>query len=134
MIYTFDTFTVECGHGWDKLIQPIFDYINEYNLSRKDDERIEIRQIKEKFGLLQIYVSYGTNELYDMIDKATSESNNVCEQCGSTKEIGTTRGWIMHLCKKCVLKMSIEEKRDFIWKQRGDKNWYKVSNGTLTKI
>lgn len=134
MIYTFDTFPVECGHGWDKLIQPIFDYINEYNLSRKDDERIEIRQIKEKFGLLQVYVSHGTNELYDMIDKATSESNSICEQCGSTKEIGITRGWITHLCKECVIKMSIEEKRDFIWKKRGEKNWYKVSNGTLTKI
>lgn len=98
----YELFGIECGKGWNKLITPILDYIDIYNSGHKEEDKIHILQIKEKFGGLRIYVSPEPKELSEMIEKAEDESYKTCEYCGSTENVTQTKhGWIKTLCDKC---------------------------------
>ena len=97
----YELFGIECGNGWNKLITPILDYIDLYNSGH--DDKIEILQIKEKFGGLRIYTSFSTPELDQLIDDAEEQSFKTCEYCGSTENVSQTKtGWIKTLCSKCM--------------------------------
>lgn len=67
-------------------LRKLFPFIREYP---------RFLQIKEKFGGLRLY---GAGELESALE---SLSYHMCEDCGSTYEIGYTEGWIRTLCKKC---------------------------------
>lgn len=113
--YPFELFGVECGKGWNKLIQPLFEYIENYNQNKAKDEQIKVLQVKEKFGSLRYYTNFTTPELRDMIDDAEDRSYHTCEICGSTENIGHTTGWITTLCHDCVKKNVIENNNHRIW-------------------
>lgn len=120
----FNMFGIECGKGWIPLIKPIIEYIDNYNSNKEEEEQICIMQIKEKWSTLQIYVSFGTDELFDMINKAEEESAHVCEFCGSKKNIGTTQGYYMTTCHTCVKNMAIENGHPYQWHCHDDDNVY----------
>jgi hypothetical protein len=88
----------ECGPGWNDLIGPI--------VIRADETGATIVQIKEKFGMLRIYLGPGDvdcDELLDMIDKAEMESATTCEMCGKpgvTMATGSNGHWLKTLCKE----------------------------------
>ena len=107
----YELFGIECDKGWEKLYKPIIDYIQEYNKNKEESDRIEIYQIKEKFGMLTIYVSKKTEELRKMINKAEGESYYTCEVCGKhiNKPI-TEHHWIYPMCKECF--DSMNERRE----------------------
>ena len=131
----YELFGIECGEGWMKLIQPILDYIKEYNLNTENDrDKIEILQIKEKLGILVIYVENATTELHDMINKASEESSNVCEECGSTTNIGKTAGWVETICHNCILNKSIKNDKAYAWRSNDDNQWYEINKGNETLI
>ena len=98
----YELFGIECGEGWKKLYQPIIDYIDEYNKDKEGDDKIEIYQIKEKFGTLSFYVSKKTDKLRKMIENAEAESYHVCEICGRhiNKQI-VEYHWIYPMCREC---------------------------------
>lgn len=108
--HPYELFGIECDKGWEKLYQPIIDYIEDYNKDKEGDDRIEILQIKEKFGHLTIYVSKKTDELRSMIEDAEADSYHTCEVCGKhiNKPI-TEHHWIYPMCRKCFDEMN--EKR-----------------------
>lgn len=92
---------MECDDGWYWLIDKLCDTIQNYtDINGKD--QVEATQVKEKFGGLRFYV-IGANDLVDgMIWLAESMSHNICEKCGSTKDVSSTKGWIVTLCKTCM--------------------------------
>ncbi len=98
----YELFGIECGEGWKGLYQPIIDYIEDYNKDKEDDDKIEIYQIKEKFGTLSFYVSKKTDELRKMIEDAEAESYHVCEMCGRhiNKQI-VEHHWVYGMCREC---------------------------------
>lgn len=98
--YPYELFGIECDDGWKKLYQPIIDYIEKYN--KDNEDKIEIHQIKEKFGYLTIYVNKKTDELRKMIEDAEAKSYHTCEVCGKhiNKPI-TEHHWIYPMCKEC---------------------------------
>jgi ribosomal protein L37AE/L43A len=98
----YELFGIECGEGWKKLYQPIIDYIDEYNKDKEGVDKIEIYQIKEKFGTLSFYVSKKTDKLRKMIEDAEAESYHVCEICGRhiNKQI-VEHHWIYPMCREC---------------------------------
>lgn len=117
----YQMFGVECGDGWKGLIQPIFDYIEKYNLDKSEEEKIEILQVKEKFGGLRFYVNFEDEVLSEMIRNAENESYLVCENCGSREDVGHTQGWITTCCFDCATKMAINRKSPIKWiKKDGD--------------
>lgn len=115
----FQLFGVECEKGWYPLIQPVIDYIDKFNEGKSEEEKIYITQIKEKYGTLRIYVSYGTDELFNMIDKAEEESAHTCEFCGTKENVGQTTGWITTLCHDCIKNLSKERGFGHYWSKEG---------------
>ena len=81
---------------------------------------IQIDQIKEKFGGLRFYYSGGDDEIAGMVSLAENLSYNICEICGSTKDIGYTKGWITTMCKECYEKNP--KKESLRWEQTNEKN------------
>lgn len=110
--YPYELFGIECWDGWKKLYQPIIDYLKEYNKDKEEKDRIEIHQIKEKFGSIRIYLSSYTDELRQMIDDAEEQSYYTCEICGKyiTKPI-VEHHWIYPMCRKCFEDMKEKEEK-----------------------
>jgi len=116
-------FGMECDDGW-------FDII--YNLIKKIDKiakkeglynkeyPIRILQIKEKFGTLRVYMGGGTDEIFNLLDKAERKSSNTCEVCGKPgKLMGCA--WVKTLCNDCGIGLGLKKFKDFI-KEVVDKN------------
>lgn len=124
----FELFGIECGSGWKELYTPIFEYIEKYNASKKEDEEeMRILQVKEKFGSLRVYVNFYTEELRKLIEEAEEKSYTTCEFCGTTENIGHTVGWITTCCRDCVQDISNKSKRVYSWNAKNE-------NGELEKI
>lgn len=127
----FTMFGVECEKGWYKLIQPIVDWVDNYNSKLNNDEYpIYFTQIKEKYGTLRIYVSHGTDELFKMIDDAEAKSATVCEECGSTEDVGQTLGYVRTLCKDCAVKEAKNTYGCVEWEKDG-KYYFVSSDGSI---
>lgn len=132
----FALFGIECGKGWYKLIQPISDYINEYNKGKTEDEQIQILQIKEKWGGLRIETNFGTKELYELIATAEEESLKICEECGSDENVGMRlTGWYTTMCLNCMKKEVKERGYVQTWRRNCDDKLFFVNcDGTIEEI
>jgi hypothetical protein len=123
----FYLFGIECGLGWIDLIKPVIDYIDIYNKhAETEDDKIEVTQIKEKYGTLRIYVSHGTKKLFELIDTAEEESALTCERCGSKKNIGRTVGYIETICHNCIKKECVDKDTYRQWVCYEDDNVYSI--------
>jgi hypothetical protein len=61
-----------------------------------------ICQAKEKFGGLRFYINEGTDEMFELIDKAERDSFNICEDCGGNGKNGkVTSFYFKTLCDDC---------------------------------
>ena len=132
---SFELFGVECGNGWKSLYQPLVDWVEKYNSEHED--KIEIRQIKEKFGGLRFYVSSYPDELFDLIGKAEEESYRVCEFCGTRENVGlTVGGWYTTICLDCLQK-SLKERniKPFDkWRRNSDKKVFIVFPDSVEEV
>ncbi|MDR0675594.1 MAG: hypothetical protein LBF97_00945 [Elusimicrobiota bacterium] len=102
------------GKGWFKLVKPILEAVDRYNKEHYNiytDEKIEIFDIKEKFGGLRISLSYYVPELEALVSEAEETSYKTCEECGAEENVSTEKitGWYKTLCDNCRKKF--EEKR-----------------------
>ena len=137
----YQLFGREHEHGWDKLVDPVVEFIEKWNSEHPDDEnRIYIDQIKEKFSVLEIYVSNVPDDvaetLYTMISEAQKKSSNVCERCGSEENVGTVlTGWYRTLCERCV-KNCIEhpEHEGLQYSTRNGVQWRRHSDSKVFRI
>lgn len=84
------------GEQWAKDIQDTINKIPE-------DIRglVYITDIKEKFGYLNSYFSYYTDELSDVIRKYEKLSKRICIRCGAPATKIST-GWISPWCDECA--------------------------------
>lgn len=123
----FELFGVECEKGWYKLIEPVYEYIKEYNKDKKEEDQICFTQIKEKWGLLRIYVNFGTKELYKLIDEAEEKSANVCEYCGSEENVGMRETvWLTTMCIDCI--------KEIVKKNGYPQSWRENETGKLFMV
>lgn len=94
-----DSFYFECGDGWfDILLQASIDLEREIQAYPKEErENVVALQVKEKYGTLRFYISYYTEELDEIIQRAESQSACTCETCGQS---GKLRGsfWLYTAC------------------------------------
>jgi len=63
--------------------------------------QVTVDQVKEKIGGLSFYYSGGNDIIHGMVWLAENMSYNICEICGSTKNIGETKGWTKVICEEC---------------------------------
>lgn len=87
------------GPGWSKIIADLI----------KDLETLgwngQVDQVKEKFGGLRFYVSEATDSMLDRIERAETDSMNICEFCGDYGELRGMKdgfGWMKVACDKCA--------------------------------
>ena len=102
--------------GWAPLVEELFDAI-EALLDDGQAMRLEIRQIKEKFGSLRVYTqlhpSPGSDELSEadvalhrqvmrLVQAAEKRSLLLCEACGAPSELRSVVVWMTTRCDRCL--------------------------------
>ena len=106
----FELFDYECGEGWLPLIGRAKEAIDKWNTEHKNDEdftKLEFIQVKEKWGLLCIYLNHYPEGFHDLLLNLENESANICESCGKHEDYKLTskvHGWYMSLCDDCKAK------------------------------
>ena len=99
----------ECGAGW----YPLVDIVEAMAKSCG----VEILQIKEKFGKLDInYVLPDTdedinalNDFVDAVDQAHVDSARMCEMCGKRSRMMSSGRWLKTLCKDHALELGYKD-------------------------
>jgi len=81
-------------------------------------------QVKEKFGGLRFYMTCGTDEIYDLTDKAEALSYKTCEECGKPGE-ERHGGWIRTLCDYCHENWDKIRSKRWEEKHSSDCKWHK---------
>ena len=95
------SFGIGCGDGWYFLLNNLMDSIYKYQ-KYNSKEFIRVKQIKEKLGSLEFYFENGDDIVHGMVWMASHMSRNICEECGTTENVGRTQmPWIAVRCKKC---------------------------------
>ena len=97
----------DIGDGWLSIVDEALTTIKQK--MTEGMPKVEINQIKEKFGGLRIYFDGGNDETGEIIEKAVKKANNTCDTCGTTENVGYTTGWIATICEDCAKK---EDKLD----------------------
>jgi hypothetical protein len=92
-------FGFEHGDGWNKILRELSErlMVEVSKMPPEDQEAFEILQVKEKFGTLRIATTFGTEEIWRLIDEAQKKSAKTCEVCGLPGKI-RRGGWISTLC------------------------------------
>lgn len=67
--------------------------------------KFRIRDIKEKWGVLEIYTNYRTEGVGKILDKYTALSRKTCIYCGKPAEY-CTKGWVRYICEDCLNKLN----------------------------
>jgi len=93
-------FGFECNDGWFTIIDTLMGLIQNH-IKWNKDMKINLTQVKEKYGGLCFYYQGGGDEIYGMVRMAEAMSYRTCEFCGTNKNIGHTTGWIFTICKDC---------------------------------
>lgn len=96
-IVNSDFFEVELG--WFPLIKELITDLVELGWNR------EVCQVKEKFGGLRFYINKGSDEIFNRIIKAETESLTICEISGKVGELRTDIGWFRTLSDEEYLKV-----------------------------
>ena len=124
--HPFELFGVECHKGWFDLLKPIFEYVQDYNKDKTEEEQIRFLQIKEKWGSLNVYTNFVTPKLSKLIEEAEIKSDEVCEECGSTNDVGKRlNGWITTMCLDCAKKEATESNSAQLWEENStDKRFW----------
>jgi len=101
-------FGFECGDGWFWLIDTMCDHIQSY-IDLNGLDQIKALQVKEKYGTLRFYYSYGNEKIDGIVSHTEWLSGHTCEYCGSTKDVGITTGWNVVMCHEDWMKSDYKE-------------------------
>ena len=106
--------------GWTPLVEELLHDI-EALLDDAQAARLEIRQIKEKFGSLRVYAQLhpgpGATELSEadaalhlhvmlLVHEAERRTLQMCDACGAPSEIRSFAGWMTTRCDRCLAQRS----------------------------
>lgn len=94
----------ECSDGWYQLIYDLCTELEQWYIDNgQDQSKINVWQIKEKFGELRFYADT-YKDAYKIIDRYENKSTTICERCGRDGKLRTDMRWIQTLCDECVNK------------------------------
>jgi len=86
---------LECGPGWFSLINEALKKLFKLN------PKLQILQIKEKFGGLRLYVSHCSSEMNIVINEAKAKAEKTCELCGAPGDLNNDGRWLSTKCLEC---------------------------------
>lgn len=85
---------VSIGKGWYQIIDDLCSKIEETGID------VKVEQVKEKFGGLRFYIRNGSEQIYDLIQKAEWEAEKTCEACGAPGKMSTKKRWLKTVCEE----------------------------------
>lgn len=91
-----ELFGFECGDGWVSLVDGMLRLVDRY--SAEHCLEIQVEQVKEKFGLLRVYVRGGDVVVDWILDVAELVSSCTCEVCGAAGRYYEINGWLQVRC------------------------------------
>lgn len=97
-------FSFECMNGWFDLVKANLQLLERYG--ELEHLRVEIVQVKEKFGLLRVYHRGGDSVVDQLFDIAELVSGCVCEICGAQGGVSDHHG---RLRARCILHREADE-------------------------
>jgi len=95
---------IECGTGWDVLLDRLFKLMDASwrKMKEPEEERFSVMQVKEKFGTLRVYIAgQHQQEIGGMINMAETMSGAICEMCGASGSMTKNGSWFMTRCTSC---------------------------------
>jgi len=96
---------IDTGDGWYNLIETLC-ILLQWDIDNNEHKQIEATQVKEKYGTLRFYTDYNDDKQSGYIDFAEALSANICEECGSNKDVTQSNGaWISTRCSECMKKI-----------------------------
>ena len=96
---------IETGDGWYEIIDTACEELQA--LSDLMGTQIELTQVKEKFGTLQIYTNMGDDNVHEICATAETTSSHTCESCGKPGEL-RDHGYMFTMCRWCWVKHRIK--------------------------
>ena len=88
---------VDVEEGWRDIVCGLLADLEAMSLPE-----LRIRQIKEKFGLLRVYVNLDHAAVTDRIKAAVEASAETCETCGAPGALIKVGGWYGVRCPTCL--------------------------------
>jgi formylmethanofuran dehydrogenase subunit E len=92
---------VECGDGWAGILHQLCVDLTELNKKLPEEEKIWFSQIKEKWGVLRIYIYGWCEKANSLINAAEKLSGQICEKCGEPGKQSADTYWVKTLCSNC---------------------------------
>lgn len=102
---------IEVNDGWFTLIWSMFTEFDEIYKS-KPYHALIIRQVKEKFGVLTVYVYTDIPDIDDLIKKYEELSKSTCYDCGGEGYLQLVNGR-KTLCNDCGKKRMVDLHRKY---------------------
>ena len=102
--------------GWYKILYNLCLALNAIIAKEGlDPTQVYFTTIKQKFGVLRVYMRYGSrstgDELGKAVAKASEESGRTCEECGEVGELRMERWWTVR-CDGCYARWREERERE----------------------
>lgn len=117
--YTFTRYD-DIPYGWRKAFGKQFSKELK-NVLKEENFLKEFRflDIKEKYGALCIYTGPATDKIFALLEKYERMSEDICIKCGKKPAEYQTPGYILNLCKDCMIQeMNLTEANTDIKKYR----------------
>lgn len=116
-----DDVAIGCGDGWDRLVGIALVRIRDVI-----DGKVQVRQIKERQGLLSIFTDAmirpisepAMRRVLDIANSAADKSAFVCEMCGASGRISAER--LRVRCQACE---ADEPERERVWREHKNDIW-----------
>ena len=98
------THNFDCQDGWFVLLDELAGRIRQYSDPCSESEKLEIIQIKQKMGALQIHARGGNEVIRKLIQEAEDQSKSICELDGEPASglCVCAPHWYRYLCQKCA--------------------------------
>lgn len=87
-------FGFDVGDGWEPILRRMMARLSQL------PHAPQLTQVKEKWGILRVYISPHTDEAQAIVDRAEADSKTVCEDCGKPGRL-REGGWLRTLCDDC---------------------------------
>lgn len=88
----------ECGDGWFHLLDELCTHVQKH-VDQQGIKQVVARQVKQKYGELRFYHSYGDDVVDLMVQNAEALSVQICEKCGRPgARVESSNSWLQIRC------------------------------------